>query len=114
MMFCTVSASCLVKGCNTFASVLRTTVVYSCLERCPYLERRRCLERAPFGVGFGPSVPVIVGCRFVFFVCDCRVDSRLVTIADRLTHPVPVPLWVSLMEALLVSQMYHQGLERKP
>ena len=62
---CTVSTFSLVKGCNTFSPVLRTIVVYSCLERCPYLERCACLKRAPVGGSrFRPRVAVFGGCRF--------------------------------------------------
>ena len=83
---CTVSAFSLVQGCNTFSFVLRTIVVYSCLERCPCPSRTRsCWFRPTFGrLEF---VFFFYCCKFSFFR-DCRVDSRLVTIAHLLTHPV--------------------------
>ena len=118
---CTVSTFSLVKGCNTFSPVLRTIVVYSCLERCPYLERCACLKRAPVGGSrFRPRVAVFGGCRFrhkfltyemlgnfqfcSFLLFDCRVESHLETVAHLLTHPVPLPLRVLLTVALQVSR----------
>ena len=85
---CTVSAFSLVQGYNTRSFVLRTIVVHSYLERCP------CLSRT-VPVGGCRSRPNCGRMKFVFsqflqffILCDCRVDSRLVTIAHPLAHPV--------------------------
>ena len=67
-----------------FLFVLRTIVVYSCLELCPYLERCPCLSLKRALVGgrrFRPSAAVVCGCRFPL---SCRVDSRLVTMSHSL------------------------------
>ena len=69
---CTVSSFSLVQGSDTYPSVLRTIVVHSCLERCPYLE---C---APVGgCRFRPNLGRMelgIFLFFHFFLCDGRTD----------------------------------------
>ena len=82
---CTVSTFSLVKGCNTFSPVLRTIVVYSCLERCPYLERCACLKRAPVGGSRFRhkflTYEILGNFQFVsFYFDDSRVESHLETV----------------------------------
>ena len=86
------------------------------------------LERAPVllvGVVLGPALLSWVGVvfrpnvrrmEFGIFSIFRRLSSGL-TSGDSCTSSDTsclVPLWVSLMVALSVSRMYHQGWERKP
>ena len=86
--------------------VLRTFVVYSCLESCTNLERCPCLARTS-------------SCWWASFFAKRRCPrlSSGLTFGDTCTSSdtsCPVLLWFSLMVALSGPRMYHQGLERQP